>query len=89
MNGIIGYGLNNQADCEQFITDCADLLNQKGFLLIGVNPNQMGNVNLVALKILQARFVPIAMDGYNQKIRIQNEFFKNIFHDYCFFSRKP
>ncbi len=88
MNGVIGYGLNNHSECEQFIADCADLLKPQGLLLIGFNPNQLGEVRLNKLRSLQTLFSPIAMDGHNQSVRIRNEFFKSISHDYYFFQKK-
>ena len=88
MNGVIGYGLNNHSECEQFISDCADLLTPKGLLLIGVNPNQMGDVCLRELSHLQTQFIATAMNGNRQNVRIQNEFFKSITHDYYFFEKK-
>ncbi len=88
LNGVIGYGLNTQIECEKFIKCCADLLTIHGLLLIGVNPNEIGEVRLDELSSLQVQFRPIAPDRNPQQVRIQNEVFKSIFHDYYFFEKR-
>ena len=88
LNGVIGYGLNTQIECEQFIADCADLLTPHGLLLIGVNPNEMGDVRLTKLSCLQIQFWPTAADGNKRTVEIQNEIFKSIFHHYYFYEKR-
>lgn len=88
MNGVIGYGLNVQDDCEQVILACSRLLTSKGRLILGVNPSQMGQVQLSSLSSLKHCFHPTLGIRDSSHVIVTNEVFSSIQHHFLFYIRQ-
>ncbi len=87
MNGVIGYGLDDHNECEQTIKIVYEILNKEGLFILGVNPHQMGNVELKKIGILSEKFLPVPGIRNSHKVVIQNEFFKNLTHEFYFYKK--
>jgi hypothetical protein len=88
MNGVIGYGLNDHAEAEKTLQICKKLLRQEGLLIVGINPEQTGQViyqQLPALKYFHRTTLPSLGTDY---LNVRFPLYRDLSHSYYFYTSK-
>jgi SAM-dependent methyltransferase len=85
LNGVLGYGTNQQDSAEEVLLSCQNLLKPGGWLMTGVNPHHLGEIEYHNLEGL--KFFSPATPSFlkSSEIQMKFPFFPGLFHTYRFY----
>lgn len=86
LNGVIGYGVNEENGVERVVTELAAQLNPGGQLVIGYNPNLTPDIELDAIPAIGRYFAFGSWFG-TAAPAFRLPLLRNAVHEYRFFSR--
>jgi chemotaxis methyl-accepting protein methylase len=82
MNGVIGYGLNQEAEIERAFELLSQHMEPGAKMYLGTNPHLTSEKQIENISSLNANFSKLEM------IRFKQPYIKNIFHEFRSYQRK-
>ena len=87
LNGVIGFGLNDQSSVAGALKSLAGSMRSGAWLVLGAQPQHLALVNLERIEEMRDNFAEVEFEGHHS-YTFAFPFLGSVFHQYRFFIRR-
>lgn len=85
INGVIGYGLDDHQEADRTLQMCLQSLSPQGVMVLGLNPEKTGRVEMAKLQSLSAASPHVWEPLGSRQVRVAMPGYRNWTHAYYFY----